>query len=57
VTIALGGYGGEVPFEYYRWLFAERYGWSLEYIDNLKLSDFFEWVQIETGKSKAKQVK
>ena len=34
---------------------AERFGWTLEYIDSLPLSKLHEFMQIEDGKIKAAQ--
>jgi len=42
-----------MPLEYWRWELARAFGWSLEYIDNLSLSDLFEYWQIEDGTNKA----
>jgi hypothetical protein len=42
-----------MPFEYYRWELAERFGWTLEYIDALKIEDFHELLQVDDGKAKA----
>lgn len=42
-----------MPLEYWRWELARSFGWPLEYIDNLALSDLFEYWQIEDGISKA----
>jgi hypothetical protein len=36
-----------------RWMLAEKFGWSLEYIDSLSLGDFAEWLQVEEGKARA----
>jgi hypothetical protein len=42
-----------LPFAYFRWLFAELFGWTLEYIDTISISDLHEWIQITDGKNKA----
>jgi hypothetical protein len=34
---------------------AERFGWTLEYIDDLPLAELQIFMQIEDGKSKAAQ--
>jgi hypothetical protein len=38
-----------------RWSIAERFGWTLEYVDTLALSEVHEWLQIEDGRSKARK--
>lgn len=40
------------PVELLRWQIAERYGWSLEYIDNLSMADIHEYLQIQDAKAK-----
>lgn len=42
-----------MPWEFYRWKVAERFGWTLEYVDSLKMEDLHEHFQIEDGISKA----
>ena len=37
-----------------RWTIAERFGWTLEYIDSLPISELFDWFQIEDGRDKAR---
>jgi hypothetical protein len=32
----------------------ERFGWTLEYVDALKLKDFHELMQVDDGKAKAR---
>jgi len=34
---------------------AERFGWTLEYIDSLPLSRLHEFIQIEDGKNHARE--
>jgi len=36
---------------------AERFGWTLEYIDALSLADFYEFLQVDEGRAKAKKVR
>ena len=36
-----------------RWELAERFGWTLEYIDALKLGDLHEYIQVVDGRGKA----
>ena len=42
-----------MPREWYRWHMAERFGWTLEYVDALMMQDFHEFLQVEDGKRKA----
>jgi len=44
-----------VPFALIRWQLAERFGWTLEYIDGLPLSELHELAQIEDGREKARK--
>jgi hypothetical protein len=48
-------HGAPVPFEYTRWQMAERYGWTLEYIDGMSVDTLHEWYQVEDGKGKARE--
>jgi len=41
------------PVELLRWTIAEKFGWTLEYIDGLTLPDVFEFLLIEEGRGKA----
>jgi hypothetical protein len=36
-----------------RWALAERFGWSLEYIDALTVADLHEFIQVMDGKAHA----
>ena len=45
--------GVDMPMEYYRWELARECGWTLEYIDNLSMQDFQNWIQIRDAKVKA----
>ena len=36
-----------------RWDLAERFGWTLDYIDALPVADLHEYLQIRNGKAKA----
>jgi hypothetical protein len=47
-------HGAEIPGEYLRWKMAKEYGWTLDYIDNLPLDDFHNWLQIIDGEAKAR---
>jgi len=37
-----------------RWELAEKFGWTLEYIDSLSVADWHEFWMISLGKSKAR---
>lgn len=41
--------------ELMRWTIAERFGWTLEYVDGLSMADLHEFIQIEDGRIKARQ--
>jgi hypothetical protein len=41
------------PFALVRWSMAERFGWTLEYIDSLSVADLLEFYAVEEGKEKA----
>ena len=41
-----------MPNEWWRWELARGFGWSLEYVDALKLADLHEYLQIRDGESK-----
>jgi len=47
-------WGGDAPLEVIRWQMAERFGWTLEYVDALNLKDLHEYLQIEDGRAKAR---
>lgn len=42
-----------MPFEFLRWILAERFGWTLDEVDALSMADLAQFLQIEDGKSKA----
>ena len=44
-----------MPFEAIRWNMAERFGWTLEYIDGLSLEDLGNFIRIQDGQAKARQ--
>lgn len=48
-------WGASAPFEVIRWQMAERFGWTLEYIDALKIGDIHELIQVDDGKAKARK--
>lgn len=47
-------HGAPLPFEYTRWQLAEKYGWTLEYIDRLSVDTLHEWYQVMDGIGKAR---
>jgi len=47
-------WGAELPLEVLRWQIAERFGWTLEYVDALNVGDLHELIQIDDGKAKAR---
>jgi hypothetical protein len=44
---------GEEPIEVIRWKLAEKFGWTLEYIDSLPVAILHEYLQIQDGKTHA----
>ena len=48
-------YGNPAPWALLRWEYAEAFGWSLEYIDSLALSDIFERSEILDAKNKVRE--
>lgn len=40
---------GQEPPERVRWNLAEKFGWTLEYIDSLSMADLHEYLQIQDG--------
>jgi hypothetical protein len=46
-------FGDAQPTEYSRWNLAERFGWSLEYVDGMSLDNLHEFLQVQTGKEAA----
>jgi len=43
----------EIPVEITRWDMAETFGWSLEYIDSLPMSEIINYLSIRDGKAHA----
>jgi hypothetical protein len=41
------------PPELDRWQMAEKFGWTLEYIDSLSIHDLHEFLQIAGARAKA----
>lgn len=46
-------FGKPVPFEVIRWELAERFGWTLEYIDSLSLEALGDYTRIQDARAKA----
>ena len=46
-------HGAAQPFELIEWTMAEKFGWTLEYIDNLPMEKIGEYIQIQDGRNKA----
>lgn len=47
-------WGEAVPVELNVWSMAERFGWTLDYIESLPLSRWHEFIQIEDGRAHAR---
>ena len=43
----------DIPLRYWRWKFAEKFRWTLDYIDNLPMGELYEYIQIADGEVKA----
>lgn len=41
------------PFELIRWSLAEKFGWTLDYIDGLPLKELHDYFRIQDGRAKA----
>jgi len=39
------------------WEMAERFGWSLEYVEGLSMARLHEWTQIQDGRSKGQEAR
>ncbi len=46
--------GKGAPFELLRWSMAERFGWTLDYIDSLTIKDIEQLFQVDDGRGKAR---
>jgi hypothetical protein len=44
-----------MPFEYIIWDLAEKFGWTIEYIENLSMAKLHEYEQVQLGKNEAKR--
>lgn len=42
-----------MPLELLRWNLAEKFGWTLDYIDGLSLEDLNEYIRIMDGRATA----
>jgi hypothetical protein len=47
-------HGAPAPLELTIWTLAERFGWTLDYIESLPLARLHEFYQIEDGRAKAR---
>ncbi len=45
--------GSPQPLEMGRWELAERFGWTLEYVDALSVDKLHEYLQVQVGRGKA----
>lgn len=45
----MGSMEGGQPIEVVRWNLAEKFGWTLEYIDSLPVATLHEYLQIQDG--------
>jgi hypothetical protein len=41
-----------LPWQYWRWQIAERFGWTLREVDALSMGDLAEWFEIEDARGK-----
>ena len=48
-------FGERAPVQLINWTLAERFGWTLEYIDSLPEARLAEWFAIEDGKAHAQR--
>jgi len=46
-----------LPWEFWRWTIAERFGWTLDTVDALSMGDLGEWFQIEDARGKANEAR
>jgi hypothetical protein len=46
-----------LPWEFWRWQIAERFGWTLDTVDALSMGDLGEWFQIEDARAKEYQAR
>ena len=48
-------HGAPAPQEWMVWQLAEKFGWTLEYVEGLPLAKLHEWMQIADAQAKARQ--
>lgn len=46
--------GDNAPHELLRWQMAEKFGWTLDYIDSLSVATLHEYLQIQDGLAHAR---
>lgn len=47
-------HGEPLPAVYHTWQMAERFSWTLEYVESLPVARWHEFLQIEDGKGKSR---
>ena len=47
--VYFGALDDKKPVEVIRWELAEKFGWTLEYIDSLAVANLHEYLQIQDG--------
>lgn len=47
-------WGEPAPFELLIWNLAEKFGWTIDYIESLPMSRIYEYLQVQEGKAKAR---
>jgi hypothetical protein len=48
-------WGEPAPLQLVRWTLAERFGWTLEYIDGLAVQEMHDLIQIDDGRAKDRE--
>ncbi len=48
-------FGAPAPDEYFEWELVMATGWTLEYVRSLSMQDFYNYLQIEDAKGKARR--
>jgi hypothetical protein len=51
------GFGRSLPSQWWDWTLARETGWTLEYIRNMSVKDFHEYIQIRDAESRVRQLK
>jgi len=54
MALSFPGKENPVPWELIKWKYIERFGWTVEYMDALKLKDLHELIQVDDGRAKAR---